>query len=177
MELLAISGSLRQASTNTVLLKAASRLTSHGSQIRLYSDLNDLPHYNFDLEDNEPAPVKNLRKLVKECDGIIISSPEYAHGVPGSLKNALDWLVGCDAFVNKPVALFNASSRSTYAQASLIETIKTMAGKVISEACITISLLGKNIDEDGIVSSPQFAGQISSAITTFISSIKAIKQS
>ncbi|MDF5726788.1 MAG: NAD(P)H-dependent oxidoreductase, partial [Rhizonema sp. PD38] len=82
--------------------------------------------------------------------GLVISSPEYAHGIPGVLKNALDWLVSGEEFIGKPIALFNASPRAIYATASLTEIVTTMAGRIVPEACLTISLLGKNLDAAGI---------------------------
>jgi len=94
MLLLAISGSLRAASSNSRLLDAAVALAPPGVQVIRYDGLGTLPPFNPDVEaDGLPAPVGQLRALVARADAIVISSPEYAHGVPGSLKNALDWLV------------------------------------------------------------------------------------
>ncbi|MGH8137417.1 MAG: NADPH-dependent FMN reductase [Steroidobacteraceae bacterium] len=82
----------------------------------------------------DSANTRLLSGRIRTCDGLLIASPEYAHGVPGVLKNALDWLVAGEEFVGKPVALFNASPRASHAQASLTETITTMSGRIISEA-------------------------------------------
>ena len=105
LTILAISGSLRARSTNTELLLALSALAPEGVSIDLYDALDRLPHFNPDLEHTEPAPVMDLKRRLGRSDGLIISSPEYARGVPGSLKNALDWLVSGSEFVDKPVAL------------------------------------------------------------------------
>ena len=83
----------------------------------------------------------DLRDRVRRADGLLISSPEYAHGVPGAMKNALDWLVGGEEFIYKPVALLNASPRATHAQASLAETIRTMSGRLVPEASIAVPSL------------------------------------
>lgn len=93
MQILAISGSLRAVSSNTAVLRAAAMLAPTGVNITIYSGLGDLPHFNPDI-DVDPAPlaVASFREQLKESDGVLISSPEYAHGVPGSMKNALDWL-------------------------------------------------------------------------------------
>src|SRR5262245_51288966 len=112
LRLLALSGSLRAASINTTLLRAAAMLAPEGVEINVYGGLGELPHFNPDLEGTEPSTVKDFWAQVRTCDGMIISSPEYAHGIPGVLKNALDWLVGGEEFIGKPVALFNASPRS-----------------------------------------------------------------
>jgi NAD(P)H-dependent FMN reductase len=92
MRILAISGSLRAASSNTAVLQAAIELAPPDVEIVRCDGLSELPHFNPDLDDaNAPAPVANWRAQLKAADGVLISSPEYAHGVPGSLKNALDW--------------------------------------------------------------------------------------
>lgn len=123
-----ISGSLRQVSSNTALLHAAIALSPANVEIKLYGGLGDLPHFNPDLELIAPSLVTDLRAQVKWSDGLVISSPKYAHGVPGLLKNALDWLVSGEEFVGKPIALFNASPRAIHAQASLTEIVTTMTG-------------------------------------------------
>jgi len=81
-----------------------------------------------------------LRALVRQCDGLVIAAPEYAHGVPGALKNALDWLVASDAIPGKPIALFNAAPRAFHAQAALRETLATMAARLAPEAFVTLPL-------------------------------------
>jgi chromate reductase, NAD(P)H dehydrogenase (quinone) len=165
--LLAISGSLRAVSSNTALLRAAALLAPEGMEVRLYGGLADLPHFNPDLEESEPPSVTDLRAQVRWSDGLLISSPEYAHGVPGVLKNALDWLVGGEEFVYKPVALLNASPRATHAQASLMETVKTMSGRLVTEASIDVPLLGRNLDERGIVEDPEISSSVRAALAAF----------
>ena len=87
----------------------------------MYDGLARLPHFNPDLDEEgavAPPAVAELRDLVTAADLLVICSPEYAHGLPGALKNALDWLVSSPAMVGKRVTIINASSRSTYASAS-----------------------------------------------------------
>jgi chromate reductase len=175
IHILAISGSLRAVSSNTALLRAAIMLAPEGVEIRLYGALSDLPHFNPDLEDYEPPAVTDLRAQVRWADGLLISSPEYAHGVPGAMKNALDWLVGGDEFIDKPVALLNASPRSHHAQESLAETITTMSGRLVSAASVAIPLLGTKLDEAGIVASPELAELVRSAIREFAQAIEGFK--
>src|SRR5512132_4437861 len=122
MKLVAISGSLRENSSNTRALRAMSLLGL--ADIEVYEGLGNLPHFNPDLDlDGSPPPpaVADLRERLRAADGVIISSPEYAHGVPGSLKNMLDWLVSDGLLVGKRVLLVNATPPSAYAQASLLE--------------------------------------------------------
>ena len=95
--ILAIPGSLRKESTNKFVLQAMALLTPADVAVTIYEQLGDLPHFNPDL-DGEGAPavspaVRDLRERVGRADAMAICSPEYAHGVSGTLKNALDWLV------------------------------------------------------------------------------------
>ena len=171
--ILAISGSLRRASCNTALLRAAATLAPAGVDIRVYDGLGDLPLFNPDLEGKEPASVKDLCAQVRAVDGVLIASPEYAHGVTGAMKNALDWLVGTEVFVDKPVALLNASPRATLAQAALTETVRVMAAHIVTEASISVALLGKNLDQAGIVDHAEIAGALRTAIQVFVHDIEA----
>jgi len=176
IRLLAISGSLRTVSSNTTLLRAATSLTPEGVEVHLYTGLGDLPHFNPDLEGVEPHVVKDFAAQVGAADGIIICTPEYAHGVPGVLKNALDWLVGGFDFINKPVALFNASPRSTYAFASLTEIITIMSGRIVPEASIAVALREQQLDEAGIVAHPDIAGIVRTALTAFADAIRQYRE-
>ncbi len=94
MKILAISGRLRKASLNTTLLRAVARIAPSGIEVALYRGLGDLPLFNPDIEATEPAPVVSLREQILASDALLIASPEYAHGVTGAIKNALDWMVG-----------------------------------------------------------------------------------
>ena len=147
----AISGSLRSGSLNSMLLRAAARLAPPGISVELYRDLGNLPLFNPDLEAANPRPVAALRERIIASDAVLIASPEYARGVTGAIKNALDWMVGNESFVDKPVGLLNASPRATIAQAALRETLVTMSARVVANACVTIPILGSELDEDGIV--------------------------
>lgn len=173
MNLLAISGSLRAVSSNTTLLKAMRSLAPEEVKITLYEGLDRLPHFNPDLEGAEPTSVLAFRALLQASDGVLISSPEYAHGVPGALKNALDWVVGSGELVEKPVALLNTSPRSAFAQASLTETLTVMTARLIPAASIAVPLAGKNLDEAGILADPQLAPALSAALHRFLQAIAA----
>jgi chromate reductase, NAD(P)H dehydrogenase (quinone) len=115
-----------------------------------------------------------FRKLVRDAAGLLIASPEYMHGVPGSMKNALDWLVGGgDEFVGMKVALLNASPRATRAQESLKDTITVMAGHVVEEASIGVLLLGKNMNEEDVVGDAVIAGSLREAMMALVRAIDA----
>jgi len=164
MKILAISGSLRAASINTALLCAVARLAPAGISVELYRDLGNLPLFNPDIEATDIPVVAVLREKIIAADAVMIASPEYAHGVTGAIKNALDWMVGTDAFVNKPVAVLNASPRAAHAQASLKETLTVMSGLVIDEASISLPILGAGLDEAGMVSDPDISGALREAL-------------
>ena len=151
VKIFAISGSLRSGSLNSILLRAAARLAPPGISVELYRDLGTLPLFNPDLEIADPRPVAALRQRIIGSDAVLIASPEYAHGVTGAIKNALDWMVGNESFVDKPVGLLNASPRSTIAQAALRETLVTMSAHIVPSACVTVPVLGSGLDEDGII--------------------------
>jgi NAD(P)H-dependent FMN reductase len=172
LEILAISGSLRKRSTNTELLLAAIALAPPGTTIDLYDGLDRLPHFNPDLEPTEIEPVMDLKRRLQRADGLMISTPEYARGVPGSLKNALDWLVSGSEFVDKPVALLSASSRSTYAFDALRTTLTTMSGRFVDEASVTVPLLGRNLDAAAIAADPELSRSVRSALDAFCAAIR-----
>lgn len=151
MKIVAISGSLRAQSSNTLLLRAAASLFPG---MELYDAMGDLPHFNPDLDGEgsvAPAPVQRLRETLIAADAILISCPEYAHGVPGTFKNLLDWLVSTGELVGKPVALLNASpSGGMYAQSQLLETLRTMNWKVIEEALLIEPFVPRKITSTDI---------------------------
>jgi chromate reductase, NAD(P)H dehydrogenase (quinone) len=140
INILAISGSLRAKSSNTRLVQRVADIAGAEFSIDIYSDLHRLPHFNPDEEPSEDIFVRDLTQRMRVADGFLVSTPEYAHGVPGTLKNALDWLVGTDAFIEKPFALLHASDRSTHAPQSLIEILTTMSGLHVDRADVTIDL-------------------------------------
>ncbi len=166
MKLLAISGSLRAASINSALLRAASRLAPPGIDFDLFTGLGELPLFNPDLEVAPPAAVKLLRARVAACDALLIASPEYAHGLTGAIKNGLDWLVSHEPFAGKAVAVLNASPRAHHADAALREVLKTMSATLIESASITLPLLGSGLDEDGMVATPAVAVAIREALVS-----------
>jgi NAD(P)H-dependent FMN reductase len=174
IRILAISGSLRQASSNSTLLRIATTLAPAGTEIAVYGGIGDLPHFNPDLEGAEGPAVRDFRARLRAADGILISSPEYAHGVPGVMKNALDWIVGSGELMDKPVALLNASALSKFAHAQLAETLAVMGGLVVAEASPTIPLAGNRVDEATFAASqPDNAAALREALAVFARAIEA----
>ncbi|NMY71249.1 NADPH-dependent FMN reductase [Pseudomonas sp. WS 5414] len=177
VQLLAVSGSIRAASSNSALLRAAEVLSPEGVSIKHYLAVGQLPHFDPDLADDPPQIVAEFRALVGKVDGILISCPEYARGIPGSFKNALDWLVASHEFPDKPVALFNASPRASHAQAALRLVLNTMSAIVVEPASITVNLLAKGMDEAGIAENLEISKQIVSALVAFKSHIEVMSES
>jgi chromate reductase, NAD(P)H dehydrogenase (quinone) len=174
MRILAISGSLRAESSNTAVLIAAGRLAPPDWEVVLYDGLANLPYFNPDMDtDHPPAQVLALREQIGSCQGLLLCSPEYARGVAGVLKNALDWLVSSLEFPDKPVALINASQRATSADAHLRLTLTTMSARLVETASITLPLLGRNLDADGIVSDDILSEQLRAALDCFAHAIIA----
>lgn len=171
LQLLAISGSLRAASSNTAVLDALATLAPIGVTLTRYAQLADLPYFNpdLDIDDNKlPPVVRALRTQIGQADGILISSPEYAHGVPGVLKNALDWLVGSVEFPYKPVALINISPRSIHAHASLVEILSTMSAKLINDPALTLDLPRKGLGVAGMLNEPTIHVALQAAIAAVL---------
>ena len=176
LRLLLVPGSLRSRSTNTAVLRTAQALAPVGVAAVLYTNLAKLPPFNpdDDVEDRpKPEPVETLRALIGASDALIIAAPEYAHGLPGALKNALDWLVASETFAGKPVALINTSPRAFHAQASLRETLVTMAARVVPEAFAELSLAGKSPSADEVLADPANARKLKEALEALGRALKS----
>jgi chromate reductase len=175
MKIIAISGSLRAASLNTSVLHAARRLAPAGVEIELFEGIGNLPFFNSDLEaECLPQEIARFRTVIGTADGLLVSSPEYARGVSGVMKNALDWLVGSHEFPGKPVALINTSPRATHALASLTITLETMSALLVKDASITLPLLGTANDADSITANAELADPLRRALELYVRAIKAL---
>ena len=147
MNFLGLSGSLRAVSTNSALIGAMRECAPEGCTLSIYDGLGRLPIFNPDDEQRPGAEVLRLTAMVVHADGLVIACPEYAHGVPGGLKNALDWLVSGEAAIGKPVMLVHASPRSRISRAALREILKTMSFDVLDGEEVEVALLGKKPED------------------------------
>ncbi|CAL9491297.1 NAD(P)H-dependent FMN reductase [Streptomyces sp. enrichment culture] len=113
LKILAISGSLRAASYNSALVRAAKKFAPGGLDIEVYEGLRDIPPYDGDVEAEAlPESVADLRRRITEADGLFIATPEYNYGIPGVLKNALDWASRPaldSSLTGKPIAIAGAA--------------------------------------------------------------------
>src|SRR5476649_843205 len=150
-KVLAICGSTRESSTNLSLIKAIAILYKDTLEISIYKGLSAIPHFNPDIDnDNPPAEVAAFRGELKAADGILICTPEYAMGVPGTLKNAIDWTVSSCEFSHKPAALITASSQGKKGHASLLETLKIIEATITDETQLVISFAKTKVKGDEI---------------------------
>ncbi len=177
VNVLGVCGSLRAALKNRSLLEAAQLLAPPGVGIVLDWSLATLPHYNPDLDTLDaltlPAAAAEWRARVARADGVLISSPEYAHGIPGVLKNALDWLVSSTDFPGKPVALLGASAMSVFAPAQLRKILVTMNASFVSEASIAVPVPGAGAGASAIAADPALAPMLRAALAAFASAIES----
>jgi NAD(P)H-dependent FMN reductase len=169
--LLLISGSLREGSTNTSVLRTVQAGIGDEIDSVLYEDLGSVPPFNpdHDVEPLHPA-VRRVRDLVHRADAILLSTPEYAGTIPGSLKNLLEWLIG-DAhqgsIYQKPVAWVNASPRgATKAHESLRAVLDYANAFVVEDACTYVPVFTASIGSDGLVSDPGARDQLQRAART-----------
>jgi chromate reductase len=179
VKILAISGSLRHISKNSTLVRVAAKLSPQGVETTIYDGLGQVPLFNPDLDDLDngkaPEPVVSWRAALAAADGVFICSPEYAHGVAGAFKNALDWIVGTGEFMEKPTVVFNAAPKSFHAHTALIETLRTMGARVI-EGALPFTPNGPQFDENRFATDPALSGSIRSALDALVQAIQARAQ-
>ena len=177
MKIVAISGSLRAKSSNAAVLRAAAARAPAGMQVVIFEGIGALPHFNPDLdaEGAEPPPaVKEFRALLASADGFVISSPEYAFGVPGALKDALDWIVSSGELRGKPIVLINASpTGGDHAREALIRTLTVMEGRLLPEASLQTPFVRKMLGPDGDVADPTFLRRIEGSMIALGAAVSA----
>ena len=171
MRIIALCGSLRLCSSNRALLLAAQKLAPEGMDIAIFESIRDLPHFDPDLDgldrdpEDRPEGVLRLRRELAASDAMLISTPEYAHGLPGALKNALDWLVSCTAMIGKPVALiYGSAGDANHAQEQLMEILTTMCAVLVRDAIVAVQGARSKVDDTGTVSDSQLVMQINAAL-------------
>lgn len=129
MKILAISGSARQFSTNTAMLRALATIAPADLTIEVFAGVGDLPVFSPDREgDATPQAVLAFQQTIATADGLIIASPEYVRTLPGGLKNAIDWLVSGEHVIGKPIALVHASHRGD----DMLQTLRTVLATISS---------------------------------------------
>lgn len=154
MQLLGISGSLRRHSYNTALLHNFKNLAPSDIDLRVYDQLHLMPPFNEDTQTDPNQTLQQFQRRVQQSDAIIISTPEYAHGLPGALKNALDWLVSYEGIVLKPIALMSVSTSGLggyRAHAALVAILNAMNTRLIIDASIHVPFAKAKFNDEGKV--------------------------
>jgi chromate reductase, NAD(P)H dehydrogenase (quinone) len=177
LQFLGICGSLRRVSSNLNLLRAALTLLPSSVEMRIAEPLDRLPHFNPDL-DLEPAipSVARFRKEVAAASALIICSPEYAFGVPGVLKNALDWLVSSGEVYEKPVALITASPNyggAGHAQRHLLDTLRAQQARLVDTACVSVPFVRTRFDAEGTLVDAEISVALSSGLAALAETARA----
>jgi chromate reductase len=174
MRILAISGSLRRGSHNTMLLRAAGALLAPEHELVFWDGLRDVPPYDEDSDaEQAPASVSALREAVRAADAVLIATPEYNSSIPGALKNALDWgsrPIATNAFRNKPVAVIGSSAGmfgAVWAQAELRKVLAAMGARV-AEVEVAVGHATDKFDDDGNLLDENVRVQLADAISTLV---------
>ena len=176
INILAISGSLRENSSNSNILRMMASIAPPDVQIELYEGLGTLPHFDPGLDDeNSSSTVQDFRQRLAQADGVIICTPEYAFGVPGSLKNALDWTVSSGEFTGKHVAVITASLGGDKAHAALLQIFTALSSKIAERSTLLIPFIRTKMNAQGEVSDPQTREALHQILTNLVSAIQTSK--
>ncbi len=166
IKILGFAGSLRRGSYNRGLIRAAAELAPSGIAIEIF-DLTDIPLFNQDVEDSgEPASVVAFKTAMADADALLVATPEYNHGIPGVLKNALDWASRPHAtspLRDKPVAIMGASpghGATARAQAQLRDAFVFTGACVMPLPEVLVGSAGAHFDLDGNVTDPELRASI-----------------
>lgn len=172
IRILAISGSLRPDSSNQKIVDQLASIVPTGIELNIYKDLGKLPH--FDGEEGSEV-VDAWRNQIQEADGVLICTPEYAFGVPGSLKNALDWTVSSGDFYEKPVALITASGIGEKAHAALLNVLTALTAKVTDNTKLLIQFIRSKFNEKGELN-PETLTSVENVLKNLVQLIKKNKE-
>lgn len=164
----AICGSTRAASANLHLINAIALLTADKLEFDVYNGIAALPHYNPDLDhNNPPEAVLYFRQKLRAADGVLICTPEYAMGLPGSLKNALDWTVSSMEFSGKPVLAITAATSGEKAHQSLLGTLNIIEAKTADTSLLIPFIKTKLNNQHQITDEPTLQ-QVKEALRHFV---------
>jgi chromate reductase, NAD(P)H dehydrogenase (quinone) len=166
IRILGFAGSLRRESYNRGLIRAATEAALPGLAIQVV-ELGDIPLYNQDVEDaGEPSAVVAFKEAIRRADALLVATPEYNHGVPGVLKNALDWASrprATSPLKDKPVAIMGASpgrGSTARAQAQLRETFVFTGACVMPQPELLIDSAASHFDDGGNLTDAQLRGSL-----------------
>jgi chromate reductase len=156
LRFLLVSGSLRSASTNTAALLTLVEMAPRGLDCRIYDQMGNLPPFSPDVDRPPLHPeVARLRDAIHHADALVFSTPEYAGGLPGTLKNLLDWTIGDDqpgSIYHQPIGWINASPRAAAGAYGQLRTVLGYAhARIIDDACVHVAITTAMIGPEGRV--------------------------
>lgn len=170
--ILAISGSLREGSSNHNILQFLGKMLPDGINYRIYDGMRNIPAFDPGIDNgNPPAQVTDFREKLSLADGVIICTPEYAFGVPGALKNALDWTVSSGSFSGKPTALITASTGGENAHEAMIKILGAIDAKLTPETILLIQFVRSKMDAEGKIIDYETIQKLQLLFESFIVSI------
>jgi chromate reductase len=169
ISLLFVSGSLQRVSANRALLASAAQCAGDGVAVSTFEGIADLPHFNPDIEADtarHPA-LAAWRSALARSDGVVIATPEYAHSLPGSLKNALDWIVGSGELYDKPIALMSAGTSGGHrALEALAQTLRAQGGQIDGQ--LSVPGVRPKLDANGELADPETIAQVCALIGNLV---------
>lgn len=171
--IIAISGSLKSTSANTNILREMTKIAPENVIINIVDVLDQLPHFNPEITEDIPT-VTYFRNQIKSADGIIFSTPEYAFGIPGVLKNALDWLVFSGELNDKPVAVISVSPMQMggdKALASLLLTLSALGTNTPQKTTLAIGTIKSKMNEIGVVTNSSTLQELNGVLISLLKSI------
>ena len=180
MRILGISGSLRDASYNTKLLRVAGRLLPDDVEFVVWDGLKAVPPYDED-DDRDPAPegAQRFRDAIAGAETLLFATPEYNSSVPGQLKNAIDWAsrpLATNVLRNKPVAVIGASAGmfgAVWAQADLRKVLAATGARVV-EGEVAVGHAHTRFDEDGNLADDNLVQQIDEVVQTLVAQTQPV---
>ncbi len=176
MKVLAFSGSLRPGSLNTALLHALAPMMPEGVSYKVWEGIGTLPHFSPEIDsDAAPGPAIAYRALLRAADAVIICTPEYAFGMPGVLKNALDWAVSSGELDRKPVATISASPLPSGGQKAhdwLTQTLTALGAYQVDGAKLSVPAAKGKIGEDGVIRDEALAQALRQLLGTLLNAGK-----
>lgn len=174
--LLTLCGSTRSKSVNLSILRFLQNRYTNKACWQESLNIDQLPHFNPDL-DNETPPesVRIFRSQIAASDGLLICTPEYVFSVPGSLKNALEWMVSTTLLTDKPIALITASSSGIAAHTSLQVILKTVGATVQDDCNLLISAPKTKITPEGQVNDASTLHALDQLMLKFLTVLSAEK--
>jgi chromate reductase len=175
IKIFGISGSLRLNSSASAVLEVVAGLVPEYVEFKIFSGLGAIPAFNDSRE--IPASVRGFINLISEADAIFFCIPEYALGVPGALKNALDWTVATTAFSGKPVALITAASGGEKAHEAFSLTLTALGTKISQDTKLLISFVRTKLNENGELNDTATSVAIRKVIHALIQAVQDEKTS